>query len=59
MKRADDPQTWMEIYEGVDDPGEFEASLRDAIERHDAQAYADGGRHVECFVACGALEPDA
>ena len=59
MKRSDDPQTWMEVYEGVDDAQEFEASLRDAIARHDALSYADGGRHVECFVACGSLDPDA
>ena len=59
MKRADDPQTWMEVYEGVDDAGEFEASLNEAIARHGAQAYADGGRHVERFVACGTLDAEA
>jgi hypothetical protein len=58
MKRANDPATWMEVYEAVDDPAEFEAALREAIERHGAQAFADGGRHVECFVGCGELDAD-
>ena len=59
MKRADDPATWMEVYESVDDPSEFEHALAEAIARHGAQAYADGGRHVECFVACGAPDTEA
>ena len=59
MKRADDPHTWMEVYEAVDDLHEFEASLHEAIARHDAQAFADGGRHVERFVACGGLDSEA
>ncbi len=57
MKRTDDPSTWMEVYETVDDPVAFELTLAEALERHDAGRYADGGRHVERFVACGA--PDA
>ena len=59
MKRADDPATWMEVYEGVDDPREFEAALREASERHGAPAFADGGRHVERFVGCGELDAEA
>jgi len=59
MKRADDPGTWMEIYEEVDEPAAFEHALDDALRRHGALAYAHGGRHVECFVACGALDADA
>ena len=59
MKRADDPVTWMEVYEAIEDPSGFEHALAEALARHGAQAYADGGRHVERFVACGALEPDA
>lgn len=59
MKRADDPATWMEIYEAIDDPAAFEHTLAEAAARHDALSYADGGRHVERFVACGALDADA
>lgn len=59
MKRADDPSTWMEIYESIDDPASFERALARAVARHDAALFADGGRHVERFVACGALDPDA
>lgn len=60
MKRADDPATWMEVYEAVDDPAQFESALSDALDRHGALAFADGGRHVECFVGCGSIdaEPD-
>lgn len=60
MKRADDPATWMEVYEAVDDPAQFEEALADALDRHGASAFADGGRHVECFVGCGSFdaEPD-
>lgn len=59
MKRADDPSTWMEVYESVDDPPSFEHALALAVAQHDAVLFADGGRHVERFVACGALDPDA
>ncbi|CAG0986285.1 hypothetical protein BURK1_02021 [Burkholderiales bacterium] len=56
MKRADDPSTWMEVYEAVDDPDAFEHALAEALARHGTADYADGGRHVERFVACGALD---
>ena len=56
MRRSDDPSTWMEVYETVDDPAGFERALARALERHGALAYADGGRHVERFVDCGALD---
>lgn len=59
MRREDDPATWMEVYEAIDDRAGFERALADASSRHGAASYADGGRHVERFVACGALDPDA
>ncbi|MCC6378616.1 MAG: DUF4936 family protein [Burkholderiales bacterium] len=59
MKRADDPSTWMEIYESVDDATGFERALAEAIARHGADALATGGRHVERFVGCGSLDADA
>ncbi|MEO8486839.1 MAG: DUF4936 family protein [Betaproteobacteria bacterium] len=59
LKRADDAATWMEVYEAVDDPEGFERALAEAVAEHGAQAYADGGRHIERFVACGMLDSDA
>lgn len=47
--RSDDPSTWMEVYEDIDDRAEFERTLAEATAAHDVTAYADGGRHVECF----------
>ena len=37
----------------------FERALARAVARHEAVLFADGGRHVERFVPCGALDPDA
>ncbi len=52
LVRRDDPATWMEIYEGVTAPEDFERELFEAATRHDAAAVADeGARHVEAFVA--------
>ena len=53
LVRNDDARTWMEIYEDVDDPEAFERVLAAAATRHRVAALADGGRHVECFRACG------
>lgn len=58
MKRADDPSTWMEVYEPVDDMDAFARALEVASARHGAGRYAESGRHVERFVGCGALDPD-
>lgn len=57
LVRADDPQTWMEIYEDVDDPVAFERELDRVVTSHDALLLAPAGRHVERFCACGDL-PD-
>lgn len=52
LVRRDDPTTWMEIYEGVTAPDDFERALADAVVRHAAAGIADAGaRHVEAFVA--------
>ncbi len=52
LVRRDDPATWMEIYEGVTAPEDFERALAEAAARHRAAAIADeGARHVEAFVA--------
>jgi hypothetical protein len=53
MRRADDPTTWMEVYESVADAPGFERSLAAAVARFelDRLLAADGRRHVERFVA--------
>lgn len=54
LQRLDQPDTWMEIYEGVTDPARFERELTAAVLRHGvAQFIAPDGRHVEAFVAAG------
>ena len=54
LRKADDPWTWMEIYENVIDPMVFEAALEQCLERHGFGRFLaeDGRRHVERFVAC-------
>lgn len=53
MHRADDPTTWMEVYEAVPDPASFERSLDAAVLQFGLGRLlgADGRRHVERFVA--------
>jgi hypothetical protein len=53
MRRADDPTTWMEVYEAVPDASGFERSLEAAVVRFDLERLlaADARRHVERFVA--------
>ncbi len=52
LVRRDDPATWMEVYEGVAAPAQFEPALAAAVERHRATDFAhDRARHTETFVA--------
>lgn len=53
MRRADDPTTWMEVYEAVPDAARFERNLDDAVARFGLTGLlaGDGRRHVERFVA--------
>lgn len=52
LARADDPRTWMEIYENIQDENAFDAALAAAVAAADAQAIAAGGtRHTERFIA--------
>jgi Domain of unknown function (DUF4936) len=56
LARRDDSDTWMEIYENVDDDAAFEHTLRALADAHGAFRIAAGGRrHVERFAAL----PDA
>jgi len=52
LHRRDDPATWMEIYAGVSDEQEFDASLAAAVERCGfSSVLAAGSRRVtEIFV---------
>jgi len=52
MRRADDPATWMEVYESVPDAAEFEQRLAAAVVRFAVERLldADARRHVERFV---------
>lgn len=50
MVRCDDPATWMEIYEPIDDSAGFSRTLAALVARHGvATITADGRRHTECF----------
>ncbi|MCZ7564287.1 MAG: DUF4936 family protein [Burkholderiales bacterium] len=51
--RRDDPGTWMEVYEGIEDPVAFERALETALARRGFAALLAPGaaRHTERFVA--------
>src|SRR4051812_34362993 len=51
LARRDDPTTWMEIYENVDDAAAFERMLNTLAERHGVTRLARNGRRVERFAA--------
>lgn len=52
LVRRDDPATWMEVYEDVATPAQFEPALAAAVARHRAADFAhDHARHTETFVA--------
>lgn len=53
MRRADDPTTWMEVYESVPEAAGFERSLDAAVARFALARLlgTDAQRHVERFVA--------
>jgi hypothetical protein len=51
LRRRDDPTTWMEVYENVPDPAQFEAKLGELAERHRVAALLAPGssRKQEVF----------
>ncbi len=51
MSRCDDPETWMEVYEGIADFAAFAAALNAAALPLDCAAFTRGERHLECFSA--------
>lgn len=60
LRRRDDPQTWMEVYEGVLDCTQFESALSDAAARHKLETLLESPRVIERFVpAAPTPDPDA
>ena len=51
LRKRDDPATWMEIYEGVQDAPAFERSLAECVEATQFTGVLQSGsaRHLECF----------
>ena len=47
--RTDDPSTWMEVYEDIDNRMEFDTALAQSTAAHAVATFADGERHVEWF----------
>ena len=52
LEKHEEPDLWMEVYEGIDDAGAFERALLAAVERHDLHRLLLPGasRKIECFV---------
>jgi hypothetical protein len=51
LRRCDEAETWMEIYEGIADLATFTATLHAAAHDFDCAAFIRGERHLECFSA--------
>ena len=51
LRRCEDAETWMEIYEGMADFAAFSAALNAAARTFDCAAFIRGERHLECFCA--------
>lgn len=51
LKKHDEPNLWMEVYEGVADEAKFEWELAETAGQLKVQDYLQPGttRHVECF----------
>ncbi|MFO7190606.1 MAG: DUF4936 family protein [Pseudomonadota bacterium] len=50
LRRRDDPQTWMEVYEGVSDTARFESALSEAAATHKLDTLLESPRVIERFV---------
>ena len=55
LVRCDDPATWMEVYEPIEDTKRFSLTLAALVAQHGVAAIAaDGHRHTECFAPLAA-----
>jgi len=58
LARCDDPQTWMEVYEPVDDVARFTDALQALVSHHRVlDIAADRVRHTECFAPAISVGP--
>lgn len=51
MKRCGDALQWLEVYENVREPAEFERKLMQAVDEFDLDMFCADRRHLECFIA--------
>lgn len=49
LKKRNEPDLWMEVYEGVSETERFERLLGQAVDEFDLDMFLDGARHLECF----------
>ena len=49
LKKRDEPGLWMEVYEGITEPQDFERLLEQAVDEFDIALFADSPRRQECF----------
>jgi len=54
MRRRDDRETWMEVYEDVADGAAFEHALANALEAHGVVALLESTRVIERFIRADA-----
>lgn len=49
LRREDDAETWMEVYENVPDPEGFQQLLEEELQRLGLDTLAGSTRHTEIF----------
>ena len=49
LKRRDDPLTWMEVYESIQDGNAFELQINRIVAELDVSMFINGKRVIECF----------
>lgn len=58
LKRRDAANTWMEVYESVEDAAAFEQAMGALVDQYDIEVRLADSRHVECFVdSAGRAQP--